>query len=482
MRKHRTIYFNDARHYYLFVFEPPMTMEEAWLPIDEVAGTAVDTFIYGVERGDGIFYPSKVAPQFGVDRQPFTDAYQWRTWHNMKGLEERGLDPLKVLVDRAHEKGMEFIASLRMSGWAGIPSEFKIGHPQSGANFALEAVRDHRLAVLTELATDYPTDGIELDFACTPYYFKPEEARQNLSVMTEHVRRIAEMARGRPSGPAVVGARVQPTEEMNLNSGLDVKTWLKEGLVDYVAALHYQTFLLDPFMPIDWLVQAAHDADASVYGMLQPFARDESRRFYTIENTTPAMMRAAASNLLDKGVDGLYAWFLKWPLGDAQRNILTELGDPDLIAEGTKQYHMRRRDESEELGYHATIPLEIASPDPAKRYPLPFYVSDDIEGKADRIRAVTLRLNVGNLVSADRIALLLNGRSLDSEPVTRSFGGQIAPYEAQWLDIELQRVRPRKGDNVLEIALESRANGLEGAIRVEDFELIVEYGPYPSGL
>ena len=48
-RKRRTIYFNDARHYYLFVFEPPMTMQDAWRPVDEVAGTAVDTFIYGVE-------------------------------------------------------------------------------------------------------------------------------------------------------------------------------------------------------------------------------------------------------------------------------------------------------------------------------------------------------------------------------------------------------------------------------------------------
>ena len=41
MRRRRTIYFNDARHYYLFVFEPPMTLEEAWRPIDEAAGIAV---------------------------------------------------------------------------------------------------------------------------------------------------------------------------------------------------------------------------------------------------------------------------------------------------------------------------------------------------------------------------------------------------------------------------------------------------------
>ena len=74
MRQQRTIYFNDARHYYLFAFEPPMALEDAWVPIDEVAGTGVDTFAYGVERGDGLFYPSRVGMMFGSDIQPFEQA------------------------------------------------------------------------------------------------------------------------------------------------------------------------------------------------------------------------------------------------------------------------------------------------------------------------------------------------------------------------------------------------------------------------
>ena len=38
-RQPRTLYFNDARHYYLFCFEPPMRLPDAQRPIDEVAGT-----------------------------------------------------------------------------------------------------------------------------------------------------------------------------------------------------------------------------------------------------------------------------------------------------------------------------------------------------------------------------------------------------------------------------------------------------------
>ena len=57
MRKRRTIYFEDGRHYYLYIFEPPISLEDARMPIDQVAGTAVDTFIYGVSCR-GLFYPS----------------------------------------------------------------------------------------------------------------------------------------------------------------------------------------------------------------------------------------------------------------------------------------------------------------------------------------------------------------------------------------------------------------------------------------
>lgn len=54
MRLRRTIYFNDARHYYLFVYDPPMRMEDAWVPVDEVAGTSVDTFSYGLPGGRSV--------------------------------------------------------------------------------------------------------------------------------------------------------------------------------------------------------------------------------------------------------------------------------------------------------------------------------------------------------------------------------------------------------------------------------------------
>ena len=95
MRRRRTIYHNDARHSYLWYFEPPMRLEDAWIPIDEVAGTAVDTFSYCVERGDGAYYPTKVGKLFSVEDRS-KHHYEWRAAACMLSLMERGLDPPRL--------------------------------------------------------------------------------------------------------------------------------------------------------------------------------------------------------------------------------------------------------------------------------------------------------------------------------------------------------------------------------------------------
>ena len=484
MRQRRTFYYNDARHYYLFIFEPPMQLEDAWLAIDEVAGTAVDSFVYGVERGDGLFYPSKVGMRFGADIQPFEEVAYWRIWYNMQSLIDRGLDPLALLIDRAHDKGMDFFASVRMASYGGMDPALKV---PEGRGLAHQEVRDHQFAVLEELVGDYSTDGIELDFTASPggapHFLKSEDAEEYTPVLTDYMRRIAAMTRSSSGGKKLVGARVYPTEEINRSRGLDVRQWLEEGLVDYVVGLLYIDFKLDPDMPIDWLIEAAHAADISVYGMLQPYVRDENSGSPDQVYASAAATRAAAANYWSKGVDGLYTWFLRWPLADAGRRTLSEIGDPALVAEASKCYVQRRRsDAAVEMGYEAHLPLAIPAADPQVRHALPFYIADDIEGAGARIRQVQLRLRIRQTVSADRLTILLNGKSLEGELCRRRYGHEFGPYDAQWLEFELEGVRPRQGGNLLEISLDSRPVGLAGGISLEEMEIYLEYGPYPSKL
>ncbi len=485
-RKRRTIYFNDARHYYLFVFEPPMTLEDAWQPVDEVAGTAVDTFVYGVARADGLFYPSKVGEPFkyGEHKNAFRQAAYWRLWHNQQSLIDRGMDPLTVLIDRAHDKGMDFFASLRLGGYLGMDPAHQL--KSGGRGFVHPEVRDHQFAVLEELAKDYPTEGVELDLAAPPYgasyYFREEDVESYTPVMTQWIRKVSEMVRNRPGKPGQVGARVYPTEAINLAKGLDVRTWLREGLIDYVVPMVYGYTLVDSQMPIDWLIEAAHQVETSVYAMIQPYHHGEEVGSRKREWATPEMMRAAVANYWALGADGMYSWFLRWPLGDAGRRILSELGDPDLVREADKHYLVKRSLKITGLvGYPTSLPLEIAASD-RSTHKIAFRIADDIEGIAECIRQVRLRINITDLVSADRLRILLNGKSLAEETCLRDYGSPIAPYNGQWLEFHLRKVRPRRGQNRLEFILDGRAEGLVSPLKVEDVEVIVEYGSYPSTL
>ena len=75
---------------------------------------------------------------------------------------------------------------------------------------AREDVRDFMLRGVTELAADYDTEGVELDFAAAPggtaFWFPQEEAEAKGPVMTEWLRRASEAVRSRPGKDAgIVG-------------------------------------------------------------------------------------------------------------------------------------------------------------------------------------------------------------------------------------------------------------------------------------
>lgn len=484
MKKNRVLYANDARHFYLFVSDPPMTMVDAWRPVDDVAGTSVNTFVYMVERGDGLFYPSKVGERFGSNIQPFDSAAYYHAWYNMQSLIDRGLDPLRVLIDRAHKKGMEFVASVRMTAYLGMDHSHAV---PKGRGYVHQEIRDHKLAILTELVHDYPTDGIEMDFSGSPgggpLPLREEDVSEHASTITDFVASVADVVHHRPGGPGIVGARIFPTEAMNQRAGYDVISWINEGYVDYVVPMMYIYFVLDQHMPIDWIIETAKDTDTSVYGMLQPYIAAESTGVPERVFPSAAHIRAGAMNMWDRGIDGLYTYFANWPHGDVERRFLSDIGDPDLMIEKSKHYFLAERDpKAVEMEYDQALPVEISEADPNKKYAVPFYISDDVKGKGDRIKSLLLRMKVENLITHDTFSISLNGQSLAGELLTRDYGNRFGPYSAQQIEFHLNKVLPIKGWNSLEMSLDARPENMNGGVKVHDVQVILEYSSYPSRL
>ena len=65
MSERRVLFHNDARHSYIYYYDPPMRLEEAWKPIDEIVGTGVDTLIYGLGAGPTMFHDTDVGERWG---------------------------------------------------------------------------------------------------------------------------------------------------------------------------------------------------------------------------------------------------------------------------------------------------------------------------------------------------------------------------------------------------------------------------------
>ena len=365
MRKPKLVYYNDLRHYLMYRFDPPMSRYRFRQPVDEVLGTGVDTLSVGLASGQTFWHDTKVGLKWGERVERHNNGVMWwRAGENLEHALREGIDPLKVVIDRAHEKDLQVLCSLKLNDPSYLESDklywlgkLKWDHPEvmigeedpdepkiaTCSDYARPEVRQERLDVLEEVVLNYGPDGIELDDCLKDshlrVFFKPSEARANIPILTgfiRDVRRLLDHAgESKWDRRLALAMRVHPTEEGNLAAGMDVRSWLAEGLLDFVVPYlggpHDK--LTDSQLSFDWLVEAARASDTWIYSPAGRTPYDDRHPEQTIE-----MFRATASNLHARGADGLYLEDLKWPHSRDQYMVLREMGDPDIYERKTKHY------------------------------------------------------------------------------------------------------------------------------------------------
>ena len=483
MPKKRLLFYNDARHYYMYCYEPPMRLEDAWAPVDEIAGTRVDTLVYGFGAGPSMFHDTKAGEIWGSHLKSHPGLHSWRAYENVKSLIDRGLDPLNVLIERAHDKGLQFYGSLRQSHFTDPKDvedefnwQFRIDHPEwclkgegkHNFNFAYPEVRAERFAIIEETVNRYDVDGFEVDWLLSPYFFEEDEIEQNTPILTEYMRQIrqaVEKASKDKGRPIALGSRVLPTAAGNLAVGLDVPTWMKEGLLDFVVPNYYVDQQMDSNFPFEWLVELARSSECQVYPAIQSKVTSVGDH-----DATAAHYCAGAASYYDRGADGLYFPWFRWPVGPQGRQLLTELDDTDLLQEKPKHYVIRRHHEvAASRGYAAQLPVTLTPGTDALGQAVRVYVADDSKGGE-----ATLRVRLTDSTTHDSITVSLNGEPLPEETSSRTSYG----YAYAWLDYPLRDGALRHGVNEVAVALHARPPNLSSALVLDSVEVVVAYkGP-----
>ena len=477
MNKRRVIYYSDARHYHMYVHDPPMRLEDAYAPVDEAAGTSATTIAYGFGVGPTMFHGTKVGEIWGSRFEEIDDVASWRARENVNSLLDRGLDPLDVLIDRAHEKEMDFWGSLRLTHSSdpyvdGLHNwKFKLDHPEwvlkgdasdpsrkNNFNWIHPEVRAERFALAEEAVHRYDMDGFELDLTFSPYYFEAGEVAQNRHILTEFVRdvrRVVDEA-GTSRGRSIsLGARIFPTFEANQNSGFDLQFWLGEGLLDFVVPNVYTSMPLDPDFPFESILELAAASACQVYPALG------------VEAGTVETYRAAAASYWHRGAHGLYLPWFSWPIEAEGRQILTEMGDPVKLAGQSKTYLVARAQEAcVKRGYRGQLPLELGIEAGGDARALTVTIADNVESANAR-----LRLRIRDLSARDQIEVTVNG---DGLPVDE-FQYTAVGYISGWLDTALPSGMLLNGDNKIGLRIAARAARLRSNLIVEETEIHISH-------
>ena len=506
----RIMFDHDGRHPLIYMYEPPIYREELEAAVDELAGTPVEALMLMLGDIRSLLYETRAGELWGQNVQQWPHAIWRRAHQNFTALIQRGEDPLRVLCNRAHAKGMLLYATLltqqggrerMLKSWENEdfdPEDWRLDvQPLDiGASgdiepdwpgyrcpdFKHDEVRDGTLAVIQEVLDNYPVDGLELQLTYEPYYFHPDQVEAGRAIMNAWMGQVHEAVKKGAGGRELV-VHVPADLAAGLAVGLDPVAWIRQGIVDVVVAGALGVGGgVDPSMDFRPLVEGARGTQCRVHAAVASRVNTDRIGEGTIE-----MMRASACNAWAQGVDGIYLehWFGCWPYEADFYEKLREIPHPDIMAAKDKIYHIAKATSPSSRSAAAphkakALPVELEVEKPLR---LAFMISDDLSrwGAMGRVYEVLLRLRLGASTELDRFRFALNGRQLPAQQLRRinQMYAMSAPrYRSfgQWYVFTLdQDYWPCEGDNVVEVSLLERDAGVRGAVSLNDVELEIKY-------
>ena len=352
------MFYHDGRHPHIYRYEPPMQKEEYQACVDELVSTSIEAIMFCLGEGRTVLHDTKVGELLGHNVDKWDHLVFHRAHQNAKSLIEAGHDPLRIVCERAHEKGLLLyptllvqnfgpeMATVRCSDFRWENRHLEIGargdlNPDmpwiDGLDFKHREVQDERFALIEETLNEYPVDGFELQLNNYPRYFHPDEVEAGIEVMTDWIGRVHEAVK-RSGADRELVIRVPSNLEDALSIGLDLETWVKRGIVDaFIGERFSAPHRIDPntdFRPLAALVKgSACRCIAAIHSHV-----DSDR----LAEAPISMVRATACNYWEQGIDGLYLaqWFPHWPYQADFYERLREIPHPDIMEAKDKYYYI----------------------------------------------------------------------------------------------------------------------------------------------
>ena len=447
----------------------------------------VDSIWFEWGEGNTAIWPSKVLPQT-------TNIFpKW--W-------ESGVDPIRVLLDEARQRGREVFFSYRMNGSDNDsmfdpphkfdqPTPLKAEHPDWLINlwhpfwdFSQPGVRDLKLRAVQEVAQMYDFDGIQVDFARVAALFPEGQQWVSRDKLTEFMRSLrvvlldVERQRGRP---LLLAARV-PENLMGCHfDGMDVETWARENLVD-IFVLGCRSSNVD--------VAAFRRITAGTEIKLYP-GFDFHHVSDGYGSSSIEVARGVYANHWNQRPDGVQTFNLytaspesasrlgvgggSRPPWDVQCQILRDCGSPETLRFQDKVFYVQRRGGEQgppaanfhtpRWGYFCTnmfesLPATLDGQAKADTL-LTLKVADDVQADAEKIKNLTLRL--------------LLGSPADLEVRVNNLLLEAAGREGDWQVFPVQPDQLAVGGNLVGVKLVDQLSQASGPIRVEKLELHIDY-------
>lgn len=437
-----------------------------------------------------------------------TDGARQQVDNYRRILAATGKDTLEVMIDVARAHGLEVFYSNRMNDvhdafFAGMSYLNRLAHPEwclatreegaaygypdlrscwSAWNFEVPEIRRLTVEAMRAVCRHYDIDGIELDFWRHVIYFP--ESMASRAVTAEHlelmnrmmrsIRRMTEEEGLRRGRPILIAGRCLEDAELSRNSGLDVATWLQEGLVDMLTVGQST----EHTQPIYALTKLAAAHGVPVYPVCNSFyksAMDDLSDQGAMLADLP-VWRGDNLACLQQGAAGIQMF----NLFDPHRPQWRELGDRARLLTMDRTYvwdylpsQRKGRDTFGALRISRFRPPVTVTGEGCE--PIPLYVGEDLSAPDPdpRPRQITLRVRALGLTREHQLAIALNGKRLHASTMTPPPTGNPADV---WLHHDVKPGETAMGENLVSASV---APQQAPGPRIDQVRLDVRYAPSP---